>query len=213
MVNVMVELIPVVEASHGEFRWAPAIDAYPYWIELNGKTSDADVARLVATLADYSDIATSGALPDVIEALESADELILPGGLMVRDDGVEIAPSSCGLEDWREWHRVKPGGGTSRLGHDPAPLVECLSDAAVIRAESGLDKRAESGACATVSYQELGNALGQAGEARSRCRAAAGRGSRRPASCRPRRTPAPRPRCRRRSARPARSATARRWRR
>ena len=160
----MVELIPVVEASHGEFRWAPATDAYPYWIELNAKTSDADVARLVATLADYSDIATSGALPEVIEALEAADELILPGGLMVRDAGVEIAPSCCGLEDWREWHRVKPGGGTSRLGHDPAPLVECLSDGVVIRAESGLDKRAESGASATVTYQELGSALGQAGE-------------------------------------------------
>ena len=164
----MVELIPVAEASRGEFRWAPAADAYPYWIELNAKTSDVDVARLVATLADYNDIATSGALPAVIEALEAADELILPGGLLIRGDGLEIAPSGrSGLEDWREWDRVKPGGKAPWPSDDPAPRVECRGDDVVIWADAGIN-RAESAASATVSYQELGSAMGRAGEALDR---------------------------------------------
>src|SRR5262245_53735431 len=135
----MLRLIPVVELRWREhaFDWAPS-DASREWVQLDADVSDDDVACVVATLASYNDVASSGTVADVARALK-VGTLILPGGLMVRTDNLEIPPSCCcGLESWREWYAVAPGSSSPWLGHSPSPWVECRDDCAVIWADSEL---------------------------------------------------------------------------
>jgi hypothetical protein len=157
-------LIPVVEARWRDspFDWAPS-DAGKDWIELGAECSDDDVALVVAILASYNQAASSGSIPEVAQALEAAQTMVLPGGLMVRSNDFEIAPSCCcGLETWREWYGVKPGGSSPWLGHGPSPWVDCKSDAAVMWADGDLGDRSPS---MSVSYAEIEAARNAASEA------------------------------------------------
>jgi hypothetical protein len=135
----MLRLIPVVRTMPCErtFDWAPSHGA-GRWVALGANASDDDIACVVAELANYNYIdAASGSLADVAHALETAESLILPGGLMAHTAALEIYPSCCcGLEGWRAWYDVAPGGLSPWLGHDPSPWVECDDAGAVLWADS-----------------------------------------------------------------------------
>src|SRR5262249_8922686 len=89
--------------------------------------------------------------------LEKADALIVPGGLMIRTEALEIAPSCCcGLESWREWYRVAPEGSSPWLGHSPMPWVECRDDCAVIWADGELGNQSVN---VSVAYSKVDDAL------------------------------------------------------
>lgn len=150
----MFRLIPVIDfsaVSH-DFKWAelpPGED----WIALGPTCSDADVRNVVAALASYSGDCRSGAMADAAKAAEMAEGLILPGGLRAEASGQSISPSCCcGLEGWREWFAVAPGGPSPWLGHDPSPFVETRPDQAIIWP----DYEAEGSApCLTVPYDDI----------------------------------------------------------
>lgn len=153
----MLRLIPVVESSSPDqqFDWVPS-DTSPAWIELDAHSTDAEVARVVATLAISNRIAMSGSIETVAQALENGKILILPGGLLIRAGDLDILPGCCcGLESWREWFGVASGGRSPWLGHDPSPLVECKDDRAIILADSDLGDQSPR---VSVSYPELDDA-------------------------------------------------------
>ncbi len=150
----MLRLIPVVEVRWRDspFDWAPS-NAGKDWVELGAETSDDDVALIVATLASYNRVVSSGSIAEVTHALESAQTMVLQGGLMARSGDFEIAPSCCcGLETWREWYAVKPNGSSPWLGHDPSPWVDCKTDAAVMWADGDLGDQSPK---MSVPYGEL----------------------------------------------------------
>lgn len=162
----MLRLIPVVEVRWRDspFAWTPS-NAGKDWVELGAGSSDDDVALVVATLASYNRVATSGSIPEVALALESEQTMVLPGGLMARSGDFEIAPSCCcGLESWREWYGVKPGGSSPWLGHGPSPWVECKSEAAVMWADGDLGDQSPK---MSVSYEEVEAARNAASDALS----------------------------------------------
>jgi len=150
----MFELSPVVEVEYhsSPFEWAQS-ESSETFIQLNDRSSDDDVARMVALLASYNGILSSGSIGKVTHAVMTADDLALPGGLMVRAENIQIPPSCCcGLEDWREWFSVEPGGISPWLGHDPSPWVECKPDLAIIWADGKLGEQSPS---VPVSYSDL----------------------------------------------------------
>src|SRR5215510_7543506 len=131
--RAMLRLIPIVELRWREhpFDWAPS-DASRECVMLDAGVSNDDIACVVATLASYNFVDSPGSVEDAARALKEAETLHLPGGLMVRSDHLEIRPSCCcGLESWREWYEVAPGGSSPWLGHSPSPWVECKADCAV----------------------------------------------------------------------------------
>jgi hypothetical protein len=170
-VNEMVELIPVVEIwprAHS-FDWAPLEEKH-CWLALGAHSSESDVARVVAWLCTYMDVGASGSIQTLSQALTEAliqrDGWILPGGLLVRYAGFECWPSCCcGLEHWHEWYDVKPGGTSPWMGHNPGPWVECGVKTATIWADrvikDGLRDRDDT---VTLTYDEIGRALGRAAE-------------------------------------------------
>lgn len=162
----MLRLTPVAAAMRGAaFDWAPT-GISRAWIELSGAVDDLDIARFVATLADYCGVETGESVRATLTALDAEEHFILPGGLLARDGVVEIAPSCCcGLEDWRDWHGVKPGAASPWLGHDPAPWIECRDDIAVIWANGGMGRRDGTAASISVTYAEFGEALAEASSA------------------------------------------------
>jgi hypothetical protein len=153
----MLRLTPVVEIrTEHAFDWVSA-DASREWVELDANIGNDDIARVVANLASYNDFASSGSVEDVAHALERADSLILPGGLMIRIGALEIPPSCCcGLEHWREWYGVAPGGSSPWLGHSPSPWVECKADRAVLWADGELGDQSPN---ASIVYSEVDDAL------------------------------------------------------
>lgn len=150
----MFKLIPVVEVEHRPlpFHWASAKPTKAF-VELSERCSDADIAWVVGLLASYNHLEASGSIDAVADAISKAESLILPGGLMVKTENLEIPPSCCcGLEDWREWFEVAPGGPSPWLGHDPSPGVECKSDLAIIWADGDKGDRSPR---VSVSYAEM----------------------------------------------------------
>jgi hypothetical protein len=124
---------------------------------LDAGVSNDDIACVVATLASYNFVDSPGSVEDAARALKEAETLHLPGGLMVRSDHLEIRPSCCcGLESWREWYEVAPGGSSPWLGHSPSPWVECKADCAVMWADSDLGDQSPG---VSVPYAEVGDAL------------------------------------------------------
>ena len=156
--HAVLSLIPVVQAWPREpwFGWAPPLSSAQS-IVLRGGTSDAEVALVVATLASCNGVAPPCGIAEAAQALEAAETPILPGGLLVRAGALEIPPSCCcGLETWREWYDVAPGGTSPWLGHSPSPWVECRKDYALIHADEEMGAPSPTVA---VSYSELGEAL------------------------------------------------------
>jgi hypothetical protein len=153
----MFRLIPVVETGYdGErFNWVP--DADHRWVELTSATGAGVIARVVAMLAVYNRIADADTIEEVAAALEGAERLILPGGLIASDGGVAILPSCCcGLESWRDWAEVAPGAASPWLGHDPEPWVECGPDRAIVWEDIGDTPNLRS---VSASYPEIAAAL------------------------------------------------------
>ncbi|MFT4252392.1 MAG: hypothetical protein QM608_07900 [Caulobacter sp.] len=147
----MLKLTPVAMMTHGPaYAWAPDY-RLEEWVELTGQARDADVANAVAALAWYGDEAEGATLEKVLLAMMAGESRVLAGGLRAERDGVVIGPSCCcGLENWRQWFRVKPGGASPWLGHDPNPHVECADDRAIIHADD-----APGAQTIVVDYAEL----------------------------------------------------------
>jgi hypothetical protein len=154
----MFQLQPVVE--HYLSRTAPWIGAGPAddWIVVTGEADDDTVRRIVAIVASASNV-----MHETLEATLLAMErkvreegwLIASGGLRATDHRFELLPSCCcGLEGWREWYRVKPGGSSPWLGHDPNPWVDCRGEAAVLWTDDDGD-----GVSLTVPFDSVGYAL------------------------------------------------------
>ena len=154
----MFQLQPVLE--HHLRHSAPWIGRGPPddWIVVTGDADDDTVRRIVAIIA-----AASNVMHETLEATLLAMErqvreegwLIAPGGLRATDDEFKLLPSCCcGLEGWREWYNVKPGGGSPWLGHDPNPYVDCGGEAAVLWTDDDGD-----GVSLTVPYDMVGIAL------------------------------------------------------
>jgi hypothetical protein len=154
----MLTLTPVVEVR--------APDQSAGWVALGSDTSEEDIARVVAALANYNGITESASVKAVVHELaRTGDDLIAPGGLMIRAAGFESSPSCCcGLETWREWFQVKPGGSSPWLGHGPSPWVDCKADAAIIWADGDLGEKSP---CITIAYDEIQRALRDADQALS----------------------------------------------
>jgi hypothetical protein len=134
----MTEFIPVVETlvqGEGSFDWAVAVEPSLRWswITLGAETSDPDIARVVAKLAAANKIAMTGSLDSVVSALSAEHDLSLRGGLLVRDEHLAIEPGELSLlNEWREWHEVKPGARSPWLGDHPRQWVECGDEFAEI---------------------------------------------------------------------------------
>lgn len=154
----MLELIPVIDDWQPEqdFEWLPS-HFPPGRIELSAQVSDLAIARMIAILASYNNVACHGSIAEVARALLKAQTLVLPGGLLARTHIIEISPGCCcGLENWREWYGVTPNGTPPWLGHDPSPWVECKTDNAVLWADGDLGDQSPY---VEVSYSEITHAL------------------------------------------------------
>lgn len=170
----MLTLVPVVEIYTRDvyFDWAPMPEEWAHvdppfvWARLSAQMPDSHVAQIVATLAEYNNLPSLNSPKKVMKAIEQAEGLILSGGLMVQSGDRTIAPSCCcGLENWREWFDVRPGGSSPWLGHDPSPFVEMCEDCAVIWSDGGDlgEKESVPGAFGVrATYPELAAALERA---------------------------------------------------
>ncbi|MBB4936523.1 hypothetical protein FHR32_000828 [Streptosporangium album] len=131
-------IVPMVEIRPIDVfqAWMVAdLDAFST-IAISGHLTPAEIGAVIATLAevhlrdeDGLDLAEADA-STVIRALLEQDDLILPGGLEVRDlnAGPAIVPGCCcGLESWREWSQVL-SGEYPWLGHDPTPRIALDGD-------------------------------------------------------------------------------------
>ncbi|GEM_PF-2333640 len=147
----MVKLTPVLQMNPGPaYAWAP--DYAPYqWVDLTGDAADADVANAVAALACYGDEPEGETLEQVLRSMMAKENRVVAGGLRAERDGVIIEPGCCcGLERWRDWFDVKPGGDSPWLGHDPDAYVECATERAIIHADA-----APGAEAIAVDYAEL----------------------------------------------------------
>ncbi len=161
----MLQLVPVVEVLgfNSQPGWLPDMDERR-WIELGPETALEDVARIVAVIVAYGQV-----LP---ETAREAAQLIAdgackaaPGGLVARADGSEVVPGCCcGLEGWRDWYRVKPGGQSPWLGHDPSPYIECRAEAAVLWPDEPDTPRKAPLQPLVATYPEFDAALARASE-------------------------------------------------
>lgn len=151
---VDLQMTPVVGSFlHRKVRWIPNGPADP-WLVLSPDADDRTVTRILGVIAAYNDAVGStleGTLAK-LEPLARAGELAVSGGLRVRVGAFEILPSCCcGLEGWREWYEVKPGGQSPWLGHDPNPYVECGAETAVL----WTDEARRGGVSLTVSFASI----------------------------------------------------------
>ncbi|GJF26866.1 hypothetical protein [Streptomyces sp. HO565] len=65
---------------------------------------------------------------DGVGHLMTAEQVIAPGGLRIRDTatGITVSPGCCsGLEDWRDWLGLM-NGEEPWVSHDPTPHIEHL---------------------------------------------------------------------------------------
>lgn len=148
-----IEVWPSLEAP----AWVPPVTAKT-WIVLNADTSLDDVARIVARVAEYVSDCLPASPDEAAQVIALAEVVVVSGGLIVTGNGFRSEPSCCcGLEQWREWYGVKPGGSSPWLGHDPTPGVECGETEAVICSDS-----TDEAARLTVSYLDLAVALAEA---------------------------------------------------
>jgi hypothetical protein len=160
----MLRLIPVVEAHSGKcpFDWVP-LNAGGDLLELGPHCGDDDVMRIIAILATYNGVAESGSIPEVVQALQDAERLVLPGGLLARSGDFELVPGCCcGLEDWRDWFFIKPGSASPWLGNDPSPRVDCDSEVATLWADG---EAGDQSPYLSVPYAEIERARNETCEA------------------------------------------------
>ncbi|WP_369213771.1 hypothetical protein [Streptomyces flavofungini] len=105
-------------------------------LALSGRLSPPELGTAMAVLACYNNDlhkreaaepgADAEAVVEQVRGLVSAECVMAPGGLRVRDTatGVTVPPGCCfGLENWRDWLDLLDGA-EPWLGHDPTPRVE-----------------------------------------------------------------------------------------
>lgn len=147
-----VELLPVIEHLTEPRAGAP-LD----WLVLSADASDETIAAIVDSLALYNDI-LGATLDETLGNLESHGHLVVSGGIRAIAPGFDLVPSCCcGLESWRDWYGIEPGGQSPWLGHDPAPYVDCTPDEAIL----WTDGPEHSGPSLSVSYADLSSALAE----------------------------------------------------
>jgi hypothetical protein len=154
-----VELLPVVECQTwpDDTVWAPPPSS-DRWLTISADASDDIVGQILASVAACND-ALAVTLKETLANLECCDGLIASGGLRVKALDFDLLPSCCcGLEGWRDWYSVKPGGESPWLGHDPSPHVDCQDCVAVI----WTDEAGTSSEALTTPYAELSVALATA---------------------------------------------------
>lgn len=159
----MLALIPVVEGLRFSDppAWVPAMDERE-WIELGPVCTPDDVARVVAVIAGYGKDLPATAKA-AAQQIADGEFRVAPGGLMARAEGFELAPGCCcGLEGWRDWYAVRPGGQSPWLGHDPGPYVDCRATEALLWPDEPDTPRKKPMTPLAVSYPEFDAALAAA---------------------------------------------------
>lgn len=153
----MPTLVAVVEAPSSTEPSAPWPTVRGGLIELSAHAADPEIAAIVWQLVLYNRLDTARPL----EAITSAENLVLPGGIAAKsDDGRLLIPGCCaGLETWREWLSVSEGEGSPWLGHDPAPWVEHHGPMIRIWSDGGLSDPAPNAFFIELSRAELGRQL------------------------------------------------------
>jgi hypothetical protein len=130
--------------------WPVAAPPADHLLALSGRMAPAEVGTAIAVLTssndgDHEDRGRSeDGAADRVGHLMTAERVIAPGGLRLRDTvtGVTVSPSCCsGLEDWRDWLGLV-NGEEPWLGHDPTPHIEHLR--ASVRLWPDEDLRRES---------------------------------------------------------------------
>jgi len=135
----MLSLEPVLKMGTGAlpFNWAER-DPSREWISLSAKTSDADMARIVAILAAENDCAAEATIAEACDWLGETSPFVAEGGLIIRRGDVVMAPQCCAdLSDWRGWVGLKPGALTPWWGHGPSGWIHTRADAAAIYEDGG----------------------------------------------------------------------------
>ncbi|MFI5492665.1 hypothetical protein [Actinoplanes sp. NPDC051859] len=120
--------IEVPMFDEGPAPWPVAAAAPGSWLVLDAGCTADQVGLFVAALAARIDVASPGSRDEVVDALLAEEFLIVAGGLRLSDTeaGTVVVPGCCcGLEDWREWIRVRTDC-SPWLGHDPGPEVEVI---------------------------------------------------------------------------------------
>lgn len=164
----MLSLQPVVKMRRGDFPYAwAALDSARDWVVLSGETPDEDIALVVALLAaENADnyMPTTMSIAEAVAFLGGCEELLIDGGLLVRQGDFLIEPGCCGaLPDWRGWDDLGPGALTPWMGHAPAPWVATEADGAVIHADGGAELgNVPDAVHVRVSYAEIASALAAA---------------------------------------------------
>ncbi len=134
------------------------------WIELGPGCSLEDAARVVAIIASYGKDLPGSARQAADLIADSACPAVA-GGLIARDGDFELVPGCCcGLESWRDWYGVRPGGHSPWLGHDPGPYLECGSERVTLWPDEPDTNRKVPMRSLTVSYPEFEAALAGAAE-------------------------------------------------
>lgn len=159
----MLQLVPVIEVlgTDGWPEWVPPIGA-KRWIELGPESATEDVACTMAIIASYGkDLPASS--KEAARRMAAGECHAAPGGLIARAEGFELAPGCCcGLEGWRDWFTVQPGGQSPWLGHDPSPYVECRAAEALLWPDEPDAPRRNPMTPLVVSYPDFDAALAAA---------------------------------------------------
>jgi hypothetical protein len=105
------------------------------FIRLWGQNTPEEIGSVVAQIADYNQINTNREAKKIIEKLLEAESLIVGGGIQAVDANSKIISPGCccGLEEWSDWLKVNNKNQSLWLGHDPAPWIEYLPEADVLR--------------------------------------------------------------------------------
>lgn len=155
-------LTPVVELplqAKADFWWP--LPPWPARIALSARCSDDEVGLVLLQLAQYNADAPENLLLPV-QLSDTEDDLIVPGGLLVRSGPREIWPSCCcGLEHWPEWESLLAGGKSPWLGHAPSPWVERSGDAYTLWPDGDLQQGLRDGEPIVFDGEELAAQLGE----------------------------------------------------
>jgi hypothetical protein len=141
----MVSFTPVVERTSVGAKppWPVLGYAAAYLVPLSADATDAEVGSVAWQLAQYNRVPIQGRpAPEIVRAIATAERVVLPGGILVRDaTGREIAPGCCaGLEEWREWLAFEETGETPWMGHSPEAWLERVDDAVRVWSDGGMSE-------------------------------------------------------------------------
>ena len=105
---------------------------------LHGDMSRTEVHDFLYSLCEYG--GASGRVPRhlmrLISQLANRKQQLVPGGLAVTSGSTTLYPGCCtGLENWRDWYDVRPGGRAPWLGHNPDTWIELCEQDVIVHAD------------------------------------------------------------------------------